>query len=163
MAEDSPFNPRPSREPRRRPDRELPPGPCLFTVSEANALIPFLEKALADLAALRNDLKELRRDLDVLNLISASAGGSSNPDTAELREKRRHFRKLVGEIERLNSSIEESGCLVKHPDQGLVDFFHLRDNRLVFLCWKAGEDRVRAWHPLSGGYAGRQPLLPDES
>lgn len=162
MAEDPSTNPRPYREPRRRPGRALPAGPRLFTLAEANALIPFLEKALAELSAFRNDLRALRRDIEILSLIAASAGGASNPDTAELRDKRRRFRSLASEIERLNLALEESGCLVKHPDQGLVDFFHLRDDRLVFLCWKAGEDRIRAWHPLSGGYAGRQALESDE-
>lgn len=161
MAEDPSLNPRPSGENRRRQGREAPQGPRLFTLAEADALIPFLEKALADLAAFRKDLRVLRRDIEVLNLISASAGGVSNPDSAELRGKRRRFRHLVAEIDRLNAAIEESGCLVKQPDHGLVDFFHLKDGRLVFLCWKVGEDRIRAWHPLSGGYSGRQLLEPD--
>lgn len=137
-----------------------PLGPRLFTVAEANALIPFLEKGLSELAAFRSELRSLRKDIEVLSLISASAGGASNPDTAELRDKRKRYRSIAGEIEKINTSLEQTGCIVKHPDEGLVDFFHLRNDRLVFLCWKVGERTVRFWHPLAGGFAARQPLEP---
>jgi hypothetical protein len=137
-----------------------PLGPRLFSVVEANNLIPFLERALSELSALRSELRTLRKDIEVLDLIAASAGGTSNPDAAELREKRKRFRSIASEIEKLNDGLEEAGCVVKHPDEGLVDFFHLREGRLVFLCWKAGENEVRYWHTLTGGYAGRQPIEP---
>jgi hypothetical protein len=137
-----------------------PLGPRLFTVAEANALIPFLEKGLSELAAFRSELRALRKDIEVLSLISASAGGASNPDTAELRDKRKRYRAIAAEIDKIQVSLEQTGCLVKHPDEGLVDFFHLRNDRLVFLCWKVGERTVRFWHPLAGGFAARQPLEP---
>ena len=34
----------------------------------------------------------------------------------------------------------------------------LRDGREVYLCWRLGEDRIRFWHDLDGGFAGRQLL-----
>ncbi len=137
-----------------------PRGPKLFTVVEANAVIPLLEKALSELAAFRGELRSIRKDIEVLNLIAASAGGSSNPDSAELRSKRKRYRFIASEIEKLNAVLDDLGCVVKHPDEGLVDFFHIRQGRLVFLCWKVGETDVRYWHPLSGGFAGRQPVNP---
>jgi hypothetical protein len=140
-----------------------PDGPRLFTVEEANALIPRLETALSEMAAFRAELKMLRKDIEVLSLIAASAGGSENPDAAELKNKRRRYRTVAAEIERIGAGLEEAGCLVKHPDEGLVDFFHLRGDRLVFLCWKVGEKAVEHWHPLSGGYASRKSLGQPES
>jgi hypothetical protein len=140
--------------------RDLPPGPKLFTVGEANALLPFLEKSLSDLNTLRAEINELRRDVDVLVLITDSTGSAENPDAAELHRKRRRLRVASAEADRLSRSIEDTGCLVKHLEEGLVDFFHLRDDRLVFLCWKTGEKIVRFWHPVARGFAGRQPLEP---
>jgi len=40
----------------------------------------------------------------------------------------------------------------------LIDFYGLRGGEPVFLCWKLGEERIRFWHTLEDGYAGRQPL-----
>jgi hypothetical protein len=48
--------------------------------------------------------------------------------------------------------------LVKDIDVGLVDFPVRRGDETVLLCWKVGEDRIRFWHGLEEGYAGRKPL-----
>ena len=32
------------------------------------------------------------------------------------------------------------------------------DDRLVFLCWRLGEDRITHWHEVNAGFAGRQPI-----
>jgi hypothetical protein len=34
----------------------------------------------------------------------------------------------------------------------------MREGRPVFLCWQLGEEDIRFWHELEGGFAGRQPL-----
>ena len=54
--------------------------------------------------------------------------------------------------------LEDMGCQVKDLNQGLVDFFSVRDGRLVYLCWKEGEEAIRHWHTLDGGFRGRQPI-----
>jgi hypothetical protein len=41
---------------------------------------------------------------------------------------------------------------------GLVDFYTLRDDRLVFLCWRLGEPRITHWHEVDAGFADRQPV-----
>ena len=43
-------------------------------------------------------------------------------------------------------------------DEGLVDFYALRGDRLVFLCWKHGEDQIAHWHEVGAGFPGRQPI-----
>ena len=123
-------------------------------------MIPRLEVALSEMAAFRAELKSLRKEIEVLSLIAASASGTDNPDAAELKRHRRRYRTVAAEIERTGLALEDSGCLVKHADEGLVDFFHLRADRLVFLCWKSGEKKIEHWHPLSGGYATRKALDP---
>lgn len=140
--------------------RDVSSGPKLFTVGEANALLPFLETSLAQLAARRAEINGLRRDIDILDLIIDSAQSTGNADAEELTLKRAQLRAASMEADRLSRSIEETGCLVKHLEEGLVDFFHLRDDRLVFLCWKMGEKVVSFWHPVTKGFASRQPLEP---
>lgn len=46
-------------------------------------------------------------------------------------------------------------------EEGLVDFHSMRDDRLVLLCWRYGEERITHWHEVDAGYAGRRPI--DES
>ena len=49
------------------------------------------------------------------------------------------------------------GCVFKGP-QGLIDFYSMREGRPVYLCWRYGEEEVRYWHELDGGFAGRLEL-----
>ena len=50
------------------------------------------------------------------------------------------------------------GVVLKHPIEGLVDFYSYRNGELVELCWKLGEDRVAHWHRIGEGFPGRKPL-----
>ena len=68
------------------------------------------------------------------------------------------LRVLVEQITAAVERINEMGCLVKDLDVGLVDFYALRDDEPVFLCWQFGEPAVTHWHPLDEGFAARQPL-----
>ena len=54
--------------------------------------------------------------------------------------------------------IEQVGCVFKGFEEGLVDFYSLREDRLVFLCWRYGEERITHWHEIEAGFAGRQPV-----
>ncbi len=55
-------------------------------------------------------------------------------------------------------TIGETGVVVKDVVTGLVDFPHELEGRIVYLCWKFGEDDVAWWHEVEDGFAGRQPL-----
>ena len=48
--------------------------------------------------------------------------------------------------------------MIKDLGLGLVDFAHLRDGRVVNLCWRYGEQRITHWHGLDEGYTARKPL-----
>jgi hypothetical protein len=55
-------------------------------------------------------------------------------------------------------AIQALGGVTKDLGMGLVDFPHLRDGRVVNLCWRHGEERITHWHGLEEGYARRKPL-----
>ena len=48
--------------------------------------------------------------------------------------------------------------IAKGIEAGLVDFYGLRDDRLVYLCWRLGEERITHWHDLDAGVDGRRPI-----
>ena len=56
------------------------------------------------------------------------------------------------------SAIHRRGCLIKDMDSGLLDFYALNGDRLVFLCWKLGEKRIAHWHGTNEGFSSRKPL-----
>lgn len=125
------------------PDRRI------FTVAEANALLPKLTALLDQLRAARNAILAARADL--LPVLEAAVGNGGSRKAGALLP---HFQQM----EQALLTIQNLGVDLKDIDAGLVDFPAQRQNRIVYLCWRYGEDRIRYWHELDGGFAGRQPL-----
>ena len=91
--------------------------------------------------------------------------GGSLPASGKLAATRAEREVLVGEIEEQLAKIQQTGCVVKDLNEGLVDFPALREGQEVYLCWKLGEERIGYWHGIEEGFAGRKPLddvAPDE-
>jgi len=70
----------------------------------------------------------------------------------------RRFAEAALTMTRGLGRIEEWGIVVRDLDQGLCDFPSERDGRVVYLCWRLGEERIAWWHDIHAGFAGRQPL-----
>jgi hypothetical protein len=68
------------------------------------------------------------------------------------------FSEQKAEIVRIINRIEAYGCIVKDIDLGLIDFPSMRDGRAVYLCWKAGEERITHWHGMDESFADRKEL-----
>ena len=121
----------------------------LFTLSEANHLIPQLNTRLM---SVRQAKAVLARTKDDIRKASAQAeyGGGSTVGPLYISSLQQISTNL--------QAIQEMGVLVKDLEMGLCDFPHLRDGRVVFLCWKFGEQEIKWWHETSTGYKDRCPL-----
>ena len=126
-----------------------PSFPKLFTVEEANALLPTLREILGDVAFHRDAMREKAPHLEPI-LRSAGANGGGRVGSEYGVEAYNLYRA----IERIRTL----GVLLKDLDAGLLDFPHERDGRVVFLCWQPPEESVAFWHEIDTGYQGRQPL-----
>ena len=123
--------------------------PKLFTVGEANALLPRLKELLEDVARHRDSLREKAPHMEpILRTTGTNGGGRAGSEYGV------EAYGLYLAVER----IRELGVVLKDLDMGLLDFPHERDGCVVFLCWHLPEERVAFWHEIEAGYAGRQPL-----
>jgi len=120
-----------------------------FTVTEADALLPRLTTLLDQLRAARKAIRAARADL--LPVLEAAVGNGGSRKAGDLLPE---FQRMEGAL----LAIREIGCELKDIDLGLLDFPSLRENHEVCLCWRYGEDRIRYWHDMDEGFAGRQPL-----
>lgn len=128
----------------------------LFTVDEANAMLPRVVSLLEALQASRMQLANVEADLARLHQ-RAHSNGKDHPDDAFSTLERRRDEaqaRMRLELEALNAT----GCILKDLDTGLVDFPSMRDGRVVYLCWKLGEADIAFWHDIDAGFAGRTPL-----
>ena len=68
------------------------------------------------------------------------------------------MKELDRQLQRAATRLDRWGIEVKDPERGLVDFFHQREGRVVYLCFLLGEPAIAFWHELNAGFAGRQRL-----
>ncbi|MDQ3236006.1 MAG: DUF2203 domain-containing protein [Rubrobacteraceae bacterium] len=121
----------------------------LFTVEEANALLPKLQELLLDVGRHRDELREKAPHMEPILTAAATNGGGRVGSEYGVEAYNFYLA-----IER----IREEGVILKDLEMGLVDFPHERDGRVVFLCWHPSEDRVEYWHDTNTGYSGREPI-----
>lgn len=125
----------------------------LFTLAEANALLPSLIPILEVLRADRAAALAAQRGLD--ELTPAMRGNGAGMRAAELEQE---LRQLAPRIAAGVRNIARLGVEIKDLEHGLIDFPAERDGRVVYLCWRLGEDQVSFWHETDGGFLGRQAL-----
>ena len=122
------------------------PPERVFTVEEADELIPALQPSLERIREARQVVLEGGRA--VQDSAAANGGGERGKAYWEaLRSLRRDVEGILGH-----------GVILRDPETGLIDFPARKEGRDIFLCWRLGEERVMFWHSPDTGFGGRQPL-----
>lgn len=132
-------------------------GPRVFTVEEANALVPSLELAFSRLQQARAELGPIIEALGGADAAVEILQQGAEPPPGRERQAGR-LEELAGEITAVIEQVNALGCLVKDLEAGLVDFHARRDGEPVLLCWQFGEPAVAHWHGEDEGFAGRKPI-----
>lgn len=121
----------------------------VFSVFEANQLIPQLQAQLSAIQRAKSILVRTREEVKRASALAEHGGGTSVGS---------RYVKSLHDISANLQAIQEQGVLVKDIDLGLCDFPHIRDGRIVYLCWKLGEKEIRWWHEVTTGFNDRCPL-----
>ncbi|HEV2884299.1 MAG TPA: DUF2203 domain-containing protein [Pyrinomonadaceae bacterium] len=123
----------------------------LFTVEEANAVLPEVRGILERIRRSRRLLSRYRNQAKQA-ADAAEQGGGGMPDGVRYATI---LTNLTGEM----GELDDLGVQLKDFDRGLIDFPSMRDGRVVLLCWQLGEgDELEWWHDMDAGFAGRTPL-----
>ena len=120
-----------------------------FTLEEANETLKRIEPWVAQLVEKRAKVSRMSLEMGPLLTDLRSNIGGTAPS-----EMTREF----AEIERLIEKIQETGCVLKDINTGLLDFLSLRNGREVYLCWRYGEKEIAFFHELHTGFNGRRAL-----
>lgn len=129
----------------------------LFTIEEANRLLPQLEKLLKELRQQRDIISSLEVEIDLLEMVSEKddSGAAASP---AIDRKMEDYQKRVDHFYAMLEQVHGFGCFLKDIDMGLVDFYTLYQGRVVYLCWRLGEKEVTSWHEIGRGFSYRQPI-----
>ena len=132
----------------------MPGSKKYFTLAEANRTLPLVKRIVADLVTLHPQWRELVARYEVV-------AAAARPDWGESTEQltlRGRIDDLARQIDGFLRELEQIGCVFKGFEAGLVDFYSLREDRPIFLCWRLGEERITHWHEIEAGFTGRQPI-----
>ncbi|MGH9455091.1 MAG: DUF2203 domain-containing protein [Terriglobia bacterium] len=132
-----------------------------FNRDEAEELLPMIGRSLERAQQQKKSIEPLEQDLAMAAARIMMAGGSQ-PPYQELVKKKNERDKVMGHIEEIIKTIQETGCVVKDIEEGLVDFPAIVDGDEVYLCWKLGEERIGFWHGMDEGFASRKALEDED-
>lgn len=131
--------------------------PRHFTLTEAERLLPEVDRALRDALFHKAEYQTADAELNATMQGIRMAGGSRvNPGPILATRARRDSNTAA--LREIFEKIEKMGVLVKDLDIGLIDFLTLYQGREVCLCWKLGEEGIHFWHGMEEGFAGRKPI-----
>jgi len=123
----------------------------IFTVEEANSLLPQVRTLLADIQRSHKNLARFRDEAKKAAEAAEQGGGGLAWGVIYAES----LTKLTEQL----AQLEVLGVQLKDFDRGLVDFPSMRDGKVVLLCWQMGEgDELEWWHDVDAGFAGRTPL-----
>ena len=123
----------------------------LFTVPEANALLPNVRIIVGKIQRAYQKLSQFREEAKKAAEAAEQGGGGMANGVA--------YAAVLTELTTQVTELEALGVQLKDFERGLVDFPSLRDGRVVLLCWQLGEgDELEWWHDIDAGFAGRTPL-----
>ncbi len=130
-----------------------------FTLSEAQSLLPQVERLLQDAIRLKPQFDDATAEVNKMKERVHMMGGTliDRGAALELRQRRE------GSSKQLRQAVEEileMGVQIKDIETGLIDFPTRFRGREVYLCWKLGESAIEFWHGEEG-FRGRKPIDRD--
>jgi hypothetical protein len=129
-------------------------GIKFFTLDEANDALPRVRTQLKLLRDIRRRIVSLQARVDIEELTAPGV----QADKRRVDELLAAIDTDVQDFHRSLEAFQGLGCELKDLEKGLVDFYSMRGNDVVYLCWMDGEDSIQWWHPLDTGVKGRLPL-----
>ncbi len=116
-----------------------------FTPGEAQKTLPLVKKIVKDILDTAGEMRLIAEDFD----------GQIKNDP--------RIVKMVKEVDGFIEELEDIGCFYKDWNFtiGLVDFPAVIDGEDVLLCWRSDEDKIKFYHNVNEGYAGRKPIPPN--
>jgi hypothetical protein len=135
-------------------------APNVFTLEAVNELLPRLRSLMCAQMQRRSDIERRLEQLAELLGRAPETIQVDERDTPDVRVLKRELVERVDAYRCAWREIEDMGAVLKDPRTGLVDFYGRVDGKLVWLCWKYGEDAISHYHCLDEGFLGRKAIEP---
>jgi hypothetical protein len=132
--------------------------PQVFTVEGVNALVPRLNDLVGRQIDRRSVIEKKLRDLATLTGEVPEAIVLGVDDSMPVADLKRELMARIDEYQVGWRELEDLGAVLKDARIGLLDFYGSVEGKMVWLCWKYGENEVSHYHALDEGYNARKEL-----
>ena len=121
-----------------------------YTPQTANKALPEVKCLFENIVMQKNHVVALQEELQAII-------DSGSPFEGFIKKKQ-ELNAAVTNLYKAIEHLEARGVIIKSVDEGLLDFPSRRFEEEVWLCWKAGENKIKFWHRKDEGFMGRKPL-----
>lgn len=118
----------------------------VYSVEEANELLPHVAPALVELRAKFEEAATIR-----VAVARAAATNGGSPD-------REQWSKTLARVTELIERLQRWSIELRDISSGLIDFPAIVEGEEAWLCWRLGEPEIGYWHPKDTGFGSRRPL-----
>ncbi len=133
-----------------------PRQPGLFTLRQANEMLPLVKLIVDDWIELERDVQLHRIQLKGLQELRSSRG--AKPYSEEVAEVEESLHAEQRRLTAFLAELQELGLEVCPAEVGFVGFPAIHQGREVRLCWTAGDSSVRYFYERGQSPADRQLL-----
>jgi hypothetical protein len=123
---------------------------AFYTPQTANKALPEVKRLFENIVMQKNHVVALQGELQAII-------DSGSPFEGFIKKKQ-ELNAAVTNLYKAIEHLEAIGVVIKSVDEGLLDFPSRRFEEEVWLCWKAGENKIKFWHGKNEGFMGRKPL-----
>ncbi|MBI3307580.1 MAG: DUF2203 domain-containing protein [Candidatus Omnitrophica bacterium] len=136
------------------------PRPRIFTLSEANALLPQIDQLIAGFLSQKENYSRRHDVLFMEEILNHKEAQSGLPASGELAENEaQELEAFLSEIEKFADQLRGLGCVVRNLEQGWIDFPAKIAGELVYFCWRRGEESIQFYHTPGDSMNERRPLV----
>jgi hypothetical protein len=114
----------------------------LFSLQEANKLIPMVDTFLSDMQNAIADALRLRQEFTELK-----------PNSLEARNLIQEMQFLGRVVNENKAQLDKLGVFIQDMDTGKIDFPSQVGAEVVYLTWQKGDNAITHYHRLSEGTA----------
>ncbi len=131
----------------------------MLTLEEANAALPKVVAILKSLRELRDRVLRIQAQIEIEEMTGLGSGGRLTAKTQNaITLQMDQFQSHTAQFENLLEDLFVLGAHLKDLNRGLIDFYSLRGQEVIFLCWIEGEAKIQYWHTIEGGFQNRRSL-----
>jgi hypothetical protein len=127
---------------------------------QARAMLPLVRSIVADAQVLERQIEQRRHDLNRVQAAGQRKAGKLYED--ELAESRSDLEADERQLTAYREELSQLGIRLVSSGEGEVEFPLSYDDRLIYLCWKMGDEDLLYWRQPEQTFDLRVRIPSDE-